>query len=210
MSASGWVGVDLDGTLAHYEGWRNGAIGQPIPAMAERVRKWLSDGVEVRVFTARASEWERLKMLSDSDAPGSAKQRYQILEAEAYQWDIKPIEDWTEKHFGQRLRVTCMKDFKMIELWDDRAVAVEINTGEYARHSKLGWQLPIGPTGEHPKGKLRDDDMGGLKIAIGTLEDCVFIQFGTPVEYVAFDAPNAIAIAETITARAEKLLGQTG
>lgn len=39
------------------------------------------------------------------------------------------IGDWTEKHLGVRLQATCEKDFAMIELWDDRCVAVEPNTG---------------------------------------------------------------------------------
>lgn len=34
----GWIGVDLDGTLAHYEGWKGVEhIGEPIPAMVERI-----------------------------------------------------------------------------------------------------------------------------------------------------------------------------
>ena len=32
---SGWIGVDLDGTLAFYDMWRGMEhIGKPIPAMA--------------------------------------------------------------------------------------------------------------------------------------------------------------------------------
>lgn len=30
---SGWIGVDLDGMLAYYDGWSNGTIGEPIPLM---------------------------------------------------------------------------------------------------------------------------------------------------------------------------------
>lgn len=98
-----WIGVDLDGTLAHYDGWVSVYhIGEPIPAMLERVKQWLAEGKEVRIFTARA---------------------YQDLRA------LKPIYEWCEKHIGQRLRVTCEKDLKMYELWDDRAVCVERNTG---------------------------------------------------------------------------------
>ena len=41
MTQSGWIGVDLDGTLAKYSTWNNGQIGDPIPAMVERVKKWL-------------------------------------------------------------------------------------------------------------------------------------------------------------------------
>lgn len=50
-----WIGVDLDGTLAEY-GSRNGAndIGNPVPKMLARVKKWLSEGKDVRIFTARA------------------------------------------------------------------------------------------------------------------------------------------------------------
>ena len=45
MSTSGWVGVDLDGTLAQYDGWKGvDHIGDPVPKMLERVRNWLADG----------------------------------------------------------------------------------------------------------------------------------------------------------------------
>ena len=98
---SSWVGVDLDGTLAIYGGWNGGEIGEPIPAMASRVRNWLADGKDVRIFTARASVPEL----------------------------IQAVQDWCEKHFGVRLPVTNVKDFAMGELWDDRAVQVEPNTG---------------------------------------------------------------------------------
>lgn len=99
---SGWIGVDLDGTLAEYEGWKGpDNIGEPIPAMAFRVRKWLADGREVRIFTARAGVPEQ----------------------------IAPVKAWLLKHFGQELPVTATKDFAMIELWDDRCVQVEPNTG---------------------------------------------------------------------------------
>jgi hypothetical protein len=42
--ASKWIGVDLDGVLAKMEGW-NGPyeIGEPVPAMVDRVKKWLEE-----------------------------------------------------------------------------------------------------------------------------------------------------------------------
>lgn len=99
-----WIGVDLDGTLAHYDEWKGEFhIGEPIPLMVSRVKAWLKQGKDVRIFTARA--WG-----ADSTIMGF-------------------IEDWAEKHIGQRLPVTCMKDYGMVELWDDRAVRVECNTG---------------------------------------------------------------------------------
>jgi hypothetical protein len=102
---SGWIGVDLDGTLATYGDWKGpNHIGEPIPAMIERVKQWLEEGLEVRIFTARV--W-----------------------GEKRQSIIKPIEDWCLEHIGQVLPITCEKDYGMIELWDDRCVQVEINTG---------------------------------------------------------------------------------
>lgn len=48
-----WIGVDLDGTLAQYGGWKGpDTIGDPVPTMKERVMKWLNEGAEVRIFTA--------------------------------------------------------------------------------------------------------------------------------------------------------------
>lgn len=115
----GWIGVDLDGTLAHYEGWKGVEhIGAPIPKMVERIKNWLADGVEVRIFTARI--WH--------PDPTSV---------EAF--DVKHfVEQWCIEHLGQKLPVTCTKDFGMIELWDDRAVQVKINTGEPVGYSTRG------------------------------------------------------------------------
>jgi len=105
-----WIGVDLDGTLAEYNGWVNELhIGEPIPQMVERVQTWLGEGQEVRIFTARVSPQGRANMTIEEIR--------------------KTIQDWTEKHVGERLPVTNQKDFGMIELWDDRCVQVIPNTG---------------------------------------------------------------------------------
>lgn len=106
---SGWVAVDLDGTLAHYDPESGTeSIGEPIDSMARRVSEWLSRGVDVRIMTARANP---------------------SLDAAVREKFVLEIQDWTEKHFGTRLPVTSSKDFGMLELWDDRAVCVEHNTG---------------------------------------------------------------------------------
>lgn len=107
MSTNGWIGVDLDGTLAKYDEWRGPEhIGEPIGQMLFRVRKWLEDGREVRIMTARVS--------------GTPAERKAAL---------KPIQLWCLEHFGRKLPVTCSKDYAMAELWDDRCVQVEPNTG---------------------------------------------------------------------------------
>lgn len=111
---SGWIGVDLDGTVAEYGGWQGADhIGAPIPLMVDRVKKWLADGVDVRIFTARVNE----EFLGEADAVEPI---------------IAAIKAWCLTHIGYELPITYKKDFGMIELWDDRCVQVEPNTGRRA------------------------------------------------------------------------------
>ena len=115
----GWIGVDFDGTLAHYDKWTGwNQFGEPIPLMVERVRAWLAEGVEVRIMTARVTV--------DENEVGEC---YVMKEKFTGTMMASAIQDWTEKHVGARLTVTCVKDLHMIELWDDRAVQVVANTG---------------------------------------------------------------------------------
>jgi hypothetical protein len=121
----GWIAVDLDGTLAEYHGWQNTFhIGPPIPKMAERVKLWLAEGKDVRIFTARV-DGGSVAAGMDKTIPSSVIELY-------HQTDkiITMIQDWTELHVGARLPVTCFKDYGMVELWDDRCVQVIKNTGE--------------------------------------------------------------------------------
>lgn len=107
MSDKGWIAVDLDGTLAQYDGWKGVEhIGDPVPVMLGRVRSWLADGKEVRIFTARVSGPE-----------ADAEKARLIIVAWLGRWGLPP------------LQVTNVKDFSMIELWDDRCRQVIPNTG---------------------------------------------------------------------------------
>jgi hypothetical protein len=108
----GWIGVDLDGTLAHYDKWRGADhIGDPIAPMVERVKLWLDNGRKVKIFTARVSH----------DGTLSRKREAAIAH--------EAIQAWCATHIGSVLEVTNVKDYAMIELWDDRAVQVRQNTG---------------------------------------------------------------------------------
>lgn len=117
MSKGGWIGVDFDGTLAHYERWEGpAALGEPIKPMVERVKRWLSEGRDVRIFTARV----------DSHSLKDA-----VLAHRA-------IEEWCLRHIGKVLRVTNMKDMHLVEFYDDRCVTVEQNTGRLLTPSTRG------------------------------------------------------------------------
>lgn len=105
----GWIGFDLDGTLAIYTGWQGFEhIGAPVPAMVDKVKELLKAGQRVKIFTARVCS----KQTEDE----------QVLARTT-------IEKWCLDHIGQKLEVTAEKDFHMIEMYDDRCVSVEFNTG---------------------------------------------------------------------------------
>lgn len=106
-SKGGWIGVDLDGTLAFYEGWKGHRhIGAPILPMLKRVKYWVGTGIRVKIFTARVS----------GNRPEEAEVR-------------KAINAWCLEHIGTMLEITCEKDYECVEIWDDRAIQVIANTG---------------------------------------------------------------------------------
>lgn len=108
----GWIGVDLDGTLAHHEPSASlYPIGAPIPAMVQRVKAWLAQGREVRIVTARV-------------APDFSR-------TEQEEQDIRiAIADWCEEHLGARLLpITCEVDGDMLVHWG-KCVEVVNNTGD--------------------------------------------------------------------------------
>jgi hypothetical protein len=98
--SGGWIGVDLDGTLAHYDRWRGPEhVGAPVRRMRRRVVDWLAEGRDVRIFTAR----------TEGSYPA--------------------IRRWCVMQFHRELPITNVKDFGMVRLYDDRAVTIEANTG---------------------------------------------------------------------------------
>ena len=103
-NGSPWIGVDLDGTLAREisDSQDADAIGEPIEPMMQRVRQWLANGQAVKIFTARASVPRQIDL----------------------------VKQWLEENGLPDLEVTNAKDFRMIELWDDRAVQVTKNSGQ--------------------------------------------------------------------------------
>ena len=112
-SHDGWIGVDFDGTLAVYETWISPEhCGEPIEPMVERVKQWIAEGKLVRIVTARVY------------APHNNARR----QAEAAR-SMLAIQRWCSEHLGKALPVTCVKDFSMIELWDDRSIQLHKNKG---------------------------------------------------------------------------------
>ena len=106
------VACDLDGTLAIYKGERDHMfIGEPIKCMVDAIKVIRECNGEVWIFTAR---------LSDPQTHDVAK---------------KVIEDWLKKHDIQVDGITCVKQKFFSEFWDDRAIQVIKNTGEFIMYS---------------------------------------------------------------------------
>jgi len=140
----GWIGVDLDATLAHYGGWRGGQhIGAPIEPMIARVRAWIAEGREVRVFTARASDPEQ----------------------------IPPVRAWLDGLGLSAVGVTNVKDFAMVELWDDRCVQVKPNTGIAYGPSRIDGDVHVDTT-------VPDETIANLRAQVERLTDLVRHQRG--------------------------------
>ena len=103
-----WIGCDLDGTLAVCDGFQgHEAIGAPVPEMVDRVMRWHEAGIKVKIMTARVSGADTAE----------------IAQAKFY------IKKWLEDNGLPPFEITCIKDCYMTELYDDRAVQVEFNTG---------------------------------------------------------------------------------
>jgi nicotinamidase-related amidase len=94
--------VDLDKTLAeHDEDYAPDKIGNPIKPMMDRVKRWIGEGKEVVIHTARVSQ------------PGA----------------FPHVQKWLRDQGLEGLRVTHKKSPEADAYYDDKAVAVEPNTG---------------------------------------------------------------------------------
>lgn len=67
---------------------------------------YLGEGKRVKVFTARCDKPDQLFM----------------------------VRDWLDWHGLKEVEITNVKDLLCEEIWDDRAVAVEHNTGMYFKY----------------------------------------------------------------------------
>lgn len=129
-----WIGVDLDGTLARYGRWKGFEhIGKPVPGMKARVLEWIEQGLTVKIFTARASVPQ----------------------------GIEPVKKWLVENGFPELEVTCVKDFHMVELWDDRAIQVVANSGSPVISARFAAQprAPLFGLERTPHGKAAHKEM---------------------------------------------------
>lgn len=155
QQGEGWVGFDLDGTLAKYDKWEGiDHIGEPIKPMVELIKRMHDEGKVVKIMTARVAPHPN---------PEIAKTRYPLYAGKdvgdvpmyAARWKEKMrnagcladwidacnfyskemwtacdfIADWCLENLGFVPEIVYQKDPLMLELYDDRCKQVEPNTG---------------------------------------------------------------------------------
>lgn len=87
------VAVDLDATLARYDGWCGREhIGEPLPGALEAMRALIGAGHKVIVFTCRCSNSVQADFAEDISGEQSAEIVGAWLEANGFP---KEIEIWT-------------------------------------------------------------------------------------------------------------------
>lgn len=113
--------VDFDGTMAGHDAIKNldyypEKTGTPIDLMIKRVNTWLDEGIEVVVFTARVHPVHGAESIAAAEAA---------------------IKEFCVKNFGRTLEITCLKDPRFHEMWDDKAVRVIPDTGLISDQSEV-------------------------------------------------------------------------
>ena len=132
LARSGWIGVDLDGTILTYHKWVGwNVFGEPIRPMVDRIHRWFSEGRDVRIVTARVG----LPLFSHDGILTYGRTLKHMCHITGEEFSdtmmVQAIQQKLEPILGRRgIQVQCFKDVSMIELWDDRAVQVVPNTGQ--------------------------------------------------------------------------------
>lgn len=75
-------------------------------------------------------------------------------------------------------------------------------------HAKLTEALEtadLGPTGEHPNGRLTPTDEGGIRFAVGARNGTVVLDFGKPVVWVGMPPSQARQLAEALVRHADAI-----
>lgn len=127
---SGWIGVDLDGTLARNTGGID-SIGEPLEPLRTKVEQWCRAGIEVRIVTARVST-----------NYGTVNDQGVVHTPEFVSRQYVMIQEWLHKVGLPPLAVVDNKDLHMWCLIDDRAVRARTDTGGLCPGCEAECELP--------------------------------------------------------------------
>lgn len=137
QQGEGWIGFDLDGTLAKYDGWKGiDHIGEPVKPMVDLVKRMHDEGKVVKIMTARVAP-HKLEdgtvgesYITVPDGEKGATRNY------AHQF----INDWCHFNLGFVPEIVYQKDHLMLDLYDDRCHQVIPNTGVTVEETAEEWE----------------------------------------------------------------------
>lgn len=163
-----WIGFDLDGTLAKYDGWKGiEHIGDPVDTMVIIAKMLHKIGKKIKVLTARVAPRD--------DGEGGDKAK-------------KYVEEWCKKNLGFVPEITYEKDASMAALFDDRAVAVEQNTGKVLG----GWPDFLPKASDKAKRAVlgKTEKKAGIDLKDGKYDDVKRVYDGLTDEEKNFVTPG--------------------
>jgi hypothetical protein len=73
------------------------------------------------------------------------------------------------------------------------------------RMDALAREFRLGPTGQFPQGKLTARDEGEIRVAIGTVDGKVVLNFGSSVAWIGFTPEQAREIAAAMIEQAKEV-----
>ncbi len=112
------IALDFDKTLGYREIGQppnGGPLGEPILKMVEKAKGWLAKGYRVSIFTARAS---RIDKMGERKTTSEINRQKRLIEQFLFENGL-PNLDITAEKYGY-----------FTHFVDDKAVPVELNTGE--------------------------------------------------------------------------------
>lgn len=111
------IACDLDGTLAHYDGWKGiNHIGEVVQSVKQAIKNAQSQGHDVWIFTARVSD------------PCESNEATTI------------IASWLVENGINCQGITATKHKFFTEFWDDRALQVIKNEGMFVIEADNHWK----------------------------------------------------------------------
>jgi hypothetical protein len=181
--------LDFDGVIHSYEsGWKGADIipDPPVAGAADFIVE-AQEYFTVAIYSSRSGQ----------DGGIEAMRRYVhklILEADHDGSAFDAITWPTEKP-------------PALVTLDDRALTFEGTwPSMHTLKSFKPWnKRPFGATGDHPQGKINDEDQGGLRMGIGVVDGIIRLEFGKPVAWMGLDKATALALADNIRKHAETL-----
>lgn len=92
------------------------------------------------------------------------------------------------------------------EIWKDLNQKIESKTSELNNVLlNMAKKNQLGATNQFPEGKLTEQDQGEIRVAVGSHEGKVIMNFGKPISWIGFTKEQAREIGTLLIRRSEEV-----